>query len=179
MRRLPVRPGETIYLPGGTLHSFGPGTLVHEIEQTSDIQQHAMRPRMEDGSPIPDAEWHANLESLLDEWHPEPRPDFHPGLSIGVDHGVRRTILCAGPYFALERWTAGTRAPLRHTFCTARILTNAGAPVTVTSGPGRAPWTAPAPCSCRRPWARSASRARRTSCWATSPTWTGTSAGRC
>ncbi|MET7430823.1 class I mannose-6-phosphate isomerase [Streptomyces flaveolus] len=30
MRRLPVRAGQTVYVPGGTLHSFGPGTLVHE-----------------------------------------------------------------------------------------------------------------------------------------------------
>ena len=42
MRRLPMRAGETVYVPGGTLHSFGPGTLIYEIEQTSDIQQHAM-----------------------------------------------------------------------------------------------------------------------------------------
>ncbi|MFF5983271.1 type I phosphomannose isomerase catalytic subunit [Streptomyces olindensis] len=137
MRRLPVRAGETVYVPGGTLHSFGPGTLVYEIEQTSDIQQHAMRSHMEDGSPVSDTQWHANLASLLDEWRPEHRPEFHPGLSVGVDDGVRRTILCAGPYFALERWTAGTTAPLACTFSTARILTNAGAPVTVTCGP----WT--------------------------------------
>ncbi|MEU5709715.1 MULTISPECIES: class I mannose-6-phosphate isomerase [Streptomyces] len=30
MRRLPVRAGQTVYVPGGTLHSFGPGTLVYE-----------------------------------------------------------------------------------------------------------------------------------------------------
>lgn len=35
MRRLPVRAGETVYVPGGTLHSFGPDTLIYEIEQTS------------------------------------------------------------------------------------------------------------------------------------------------
>ncbi|MEU0195552.1 type I phosphomannose isomerase catalytic subunit [Streptomyces afghaniensis] len=57
MRRLPVRAGQTVHVPGGTLHSFGPGTLVYEIEQTSDIQQHAMRTRMEDGSPVPEPEW--------------------------------------------------------------------------------------------------------------------------
>ncbi|MEV7809427.1 class I mannose-6-phosphate isomerase [Streptomyces flaveolus] len=33
MRRLPVRAGQTVYAPGGTLHSFGPGTLVYEIER--------------------------------------------------------------------------------------------------------------------------------------------------
>ncbi|MDN0199812.1 type I phosphomannose isomerase catalytic subunit [Streptomyces sp. S.PNR 29] len=134
MRRLPVRPGQTVYVPGGTLHSFGPDTLVYEIEQTSDIQQHAMPWHMEDGSPVDEEERHANIARLLDEWRPEPRPEFRPGLSIAVDDGVERTVLCAGPYFALERWTAGTAAPLVHTFSTALILSNAGAPVTVTSG---------------------------------------------
>ncbi|MFD8233850.1 type I phosphomannose isomerase catalytic subunit [Streptomyces sp. NPDC059696] len=134
MRRLPVRAGQTVHVPGGTLHSFGPDTLVYEIEQTSDIQQHAMRHRMEDGSPVPDDEWHANLRRLLDEWRPGHRPEFHPGLSIASGDGVVRTVLCAGPHFALERWSAGTTTPLSYRFSTVRILTNAGAPVTVTSG---------------------------------------------
>ncbi|WP_436959340.1 class I mannose-6-phosphate isomerase [Streptomyces sp. SudanB182_2057] len=137
LRRLPVRAGQTLYVPGGTLHSFGPGTLVYEIEQTSDIQQHAMRHRMEDGTPIPDREWHAALERLLEEWRPESRPDFHSGLSVPVDDGVERTVLCAGRYFALERWRAGTAAPLVHEFSTALVLSNAGAPVTVSTPGGR------------------------------------------
>ncbi|MER6712589.1 mannose-6-phosphate isomerase [Streptomyces sp. NPDC006129] len=134
LRRLPVRAGQTVYVPGGTLHSFGPGTLVYEIEQTSDIQQHAMRRHMEDGSELDDEEWHANLGRLLDEWRPGPRPEFHSGLSVRVDDGVERTVLCAGPYFALERWRAGTSAPLVHDFSTALVVSNAGAPVTVESG---------------------------------------------
>ncbi|MGW3466405.1 mannose-6-phosphate isomerase, partial [Streptomyces olivaceoviridis] len=106
MRRLPVRAGQTVYVPGGTPHSLGPGTLVYEIEQTSDIQQHAMPWRMEDGAPLAEREREANIERLLDEWRPEPRPRFQPGLSVPVDDSVVRTVLCAGPYFALERWTA-------------------------------------------------------------------------
>ncbi|MFJ5727663.1 hypothetical protein [Streptomyces paradoxus] len=107
---------------------------MYEIEQTSDIQQHAMRRRMEDGSPVPDHEWHANLGRLLDEWRPGSRPEFHPGLSVRQDDGAVRTVLCAGPHFALERWSAGPAAPLSYRFSTVRILTNAGAPVTVTAG---------------------------------------------
>ncbi|MGW2713033.1 class I mannose-6-phosphate isomerase, partial [Streptomyces sp. NPDC001356] len=80
MRRLPVRAGQTVYVPGGTLHSFGPGTLVYEIEQTSDIQQHAMPWRMEDGAPLAEEEREANIGRLLAEWRPEPRPRFQPGL---------------------------------------------------------------------------------------------------
>ncbi|WP_436846152.1 class I mannose-6-phosphate isomerase [Streptomyces chartreusis] len=98
MRRLPGRAGQTVHVPGGTLHSFGPGTLVYEIEQTSDIQQHAMRTRMEDGSPVPEPEWHDNLARLLDAWRPGPRPEFHSATDIRSDGGV-------------VRWTAGTTTP--------------------------------------------------------------------
>ncbi|WP_129661381.1 class I mannose-6-phosphate isomerase [Rothia halotolerans] len=131
LRRLPVRAGETIYVPGGTLHSFGPDTLIYEIEQTSDVQQHAMRWNMEDGSEVPEEEWHANLEAVMDEVDLEARPDFHAGLRIQVGDGVERVFCCAGPHFALERWRAGTVQPIRRSSETAQIITNVGAAVTV------------------------------------------------
>ncbi|MEU6776722.1 type I phosphomannose isomerase catalytic subunit [Streptomyces sp. NPDC046759] len=133
MRRLPLRAGQTVYVPGGTLHSFGPGTLVYEIEQASDLQQHAMPWRMEDGAPLDERERTANIERLLEEWRPDPRPVPHPGLSVPHGDAVTRTVLCAGPYFALERWTVGA-ARLTRAFTTAQILSNAGAPVTVAAG---------------------------------------------
>jgi mannose-6-phosphate isomerase len=134
LRRLPVRAGQTLYVPGGTLHSFGPGTLVYEIEQTSDIQQHAMRWRMEDGSPVGDEEFGANLDMLMRQADLTSRPDFTSGLGVAVGDGVERVFLCAGPYFALERWRAGTAEPLRHRFATAQALTNVGSPVRVRTG---------------------------------------------
>ncbi|MFI6518076.1 type I phosphomannose isomerase catalytic subunit [Spirillospora sp. NPDC050679] len=134
LRRLPVRPGETIYVPGGTPHSFGPDTLVYEIEQTSDIQQHAMHWHMEDGSPVDDEEFASNIDMLMREVKPESRPEFRTGLKTVVGDGVDRTFLCAGPYFALERWGAGSAEPLRRSFGTAQILTNVGAPARVRSG---------------------------------------------
>lgn len=134
LRRLPVRAGETIYVPGGTLHSFGPDTLVYEIEQTSDIQQHAMRWNMQDGSEVPDEQWHTNLDALMSEIRLDLRPDFRSGLPIVVGDGVERVFCCAGPHFALERWHAGSTEPVRHSFSTAQILTNVGAPVQVRVG---------------------------------------------
>ncbi|MDJ1135672.1 type I phosphomannose isomerase catalytic subunit [Streptomyces iconiensis] len=136
MRRLPVLAGRTIYVPAGTLHSFGPETLVYEIEQTSDLQQHAMRHRMEDGSPIPDDQWHSHIEALLDEWKPAPRPEFTPGLTLPSGEGTERRVLCAGPYFALERLRAHSHAgALVRAFDTAVVLSNVGTPTTVTCGP--------------------------------------------
>ncbi|MEV5884665.1 mannose-6-phosphate isomerase [Streptomyces sp. NPDC052020] len=134
MRRLPVRAGQTLYVPAGTVHSFGPGTLVYEIEQTSDVQEHAMRHRMEDGSALDDEQWHVNIEALLEQWKPGPRPDFVPGLRLPVDDGVDRVILCAGPYFALERRRVRAGAVLDQTFTTAQVLSNAGAPASFTCG---------------------------------------------
>ncbi len=134
MRRLPVKPGDTIYVPGGTLHSFGPGTLIYEIEQTSDIQQHAMPANMEDGSPVPDDERQENIDALLDELRPEPRPRFAPGLRLPVSGDVERVICCAGPYFALERVSVAAGERFDHGFDTAIVLSNVGAPVTVTTG---------------------------------------------
>ncbi|MFI8993052.1 class I mannose-6-phosphate isomerase [Streptomyces sp. NPDC053542] len=145
LRRLPVRAGDTLYVPAGTLHRFGPDTLVYEIEQTSDLQQHAMRHRMEDGSPLTEAEWRANIEALLDEWKPEPRPEFHPGVRLPSPDDVERRLLCAGPYFALERWrtragsTGSAPAPLVHSFNTATVLSNVGPPTTVVHATGSEP----------------------------------------
>ena len=42
MPRYPIQAGDTIYVPGGIIHSFGPGTLIYEIQQTSDLGQNVM-----------------------------------------------------------------------------------------------------------------------------------------
>lgn len=134
MRRIPVRPGETIHVPGGTLHSFGPDTLIYEIEQTSDIQQHAMPWNMEDGSVVPPDERRLNIDKLLKELNPESRPDFKPGLRLQVGEGIDRLVCCASAYFALERWRVNTAVSLHYEFEHAVILSNVAAPVTVRSG---------------------------------------------
>ncbi|MBL8056058.1 MAG: class I mannose-6-phosphate isomerase [Anaerolineales bacterium] len=33
----PVQAGDTVFMPAGTLHALGPGLLVYEVQQTSDI----------------------------------------------------------------------------------------------------------------------------------------------
>ena len=136
LRRLPVRAGETFYVPGGTPHSFGPDTLVYEIEQTSDVQHHAMRWDMQDGAEVPEDQWRANLEALVDEVRLDVRPEPTPGLPVRVGDGVQRVFCCAGPYFALERCQAGTAAPLRRTFTRAQVLSIVGGPVQVRTPAG-------------------------------------------
>src|SRR5918993_738638 len=42
MFRYPISAGDTIYVPGGILHAFGPDTLIFEVQQTSDLGQSVM-----------------------------------------------------------------------------------------------------------------------------------------
>lgn len=135
MRRLPVRAGETFFIPGGTLHSFGPGTLIYEIEQTSDIQQQAMPWRMTDGEPLPHADWRVGIEALLDELDLDADPRVTPGLRLPLGDGHDRLLCTACRHFALERWRlAGAGAPpLDYRFSSARLLSNVGRPVRLES----------------------------------------------
>lgn len=133
MPRHAIKAGDRVYVPGGVLHSFGPDTLITEIQQTSDLARHVMPAELY-GQPLPEAEWDANIEAALDELRMDWRPQPQPGLAVERD-GNRYVYGAAGPYFALQRWTL--REPHRGT--TERgclTVTNLGAPVQITSETG-------------------------------------------
>jgi len=131
MQRFPVKTGDTFYVPGGMLHSFGPDTLIYEIEQTSNIQQHAMPWRMEDGSEVPPQEREKNIDALLAELRPELTLTPQPGLTLEESSQITRLMCCAGPYFALERWRFS--AGYDYSFNRARIISNLGEPLQITA----------------------------------------------
>jgi mannose-6-phosphate isomerase len=127
MPRFPITAGDTVYVPGGILHSFGPDTLITEVQQTSDLAQNVM-PTDLAGNRLDAAIWEANIQHTLDELrtHYQPRPN--PGLARLT--GPNRVVVgCAGPHFALERWTL--TEPYAEPAHPRRCLTlsNAGAPV--------------------------------------------------
>ena len=128
--RHPIRPGETVYVPGGVLHTFGPDTLVFEIQQTSDLGQSAM-PADNLGQPFTPEQRAANIEELLDELRIEPRPRPIHGLTR-YEGPVRIVVGCAGPHFALERWNLSVpfNVPARPDRCV--TLTNLGEPVAIS-----------------------------------------------
>jgi mannose-6-phosphate isomerase len=102
MVRHPIQTGDTVYVPGGIIHSFGPDCLVFEVQQTSDLGQMVMPVDLY-GKPHTEAQWHANINATLDElknhYHPKP----NPGLAIHEGTNTR-TVGCAGLHFALEHW---------------------------------------------------------------------------
>lgn len=103
MYRYPISAGDTVYVPGGILHSFGPNTLIFEIQQTSDLAQNVMPVDLL-GNQYPEAVWDANIKQTLAELKRDYLPVPNPGLTI--ERGQNRYRYgCAGPYFALERWS--------------------------------------------------------------------------
>ena len=103
MPRQGIRPGDTVYVPGGILHTFGPDTLILEVQQTSDLGQFVM-PFDLYGNRLDEEEWDANIEATLDELKTDYMPRPNPGLVL-EDGANRRVLCCVGPHFALERWT--------------------------------------------------------------------------
>jgi len=103
MPRREIRAGDTVYVPGGILHTFGPDTLILEVQQTSDLGQFVM-PFDLYGNRLSDEEWEANIEATLDELKTDYLPLPNPGLVL-EDAANRRVLCCAGPHFALEHWT--------------------------------------------------------------------------
>lgn len=135
MLRYPVAAGDTVYVPGGVLHTFGPDTLIFEIQQTSDLGRSVM-PTDPYGVRLPAERWDANIRETLDELRTAMRPRPTPGLA--VEDGVnRRVVGCAGPHFALERWTLRTTHLESDHPRRCLTLTNLGAPVTLDYRAGR------------------------------------------
>ena len=132
--RYRIATGDTIYVPAGVLHSFGPDTLVFEVQQTSDLGQFVM-PTDIYGQRLTNEMWEQNIERALDEMRPERQTHPHAGLTRHV--GANRvSVGCAGPYFALERWTL--TAPYRVDGLRRRCmtLTNVGSAVQIVYGGG-------------------------------------------
>jgi len=132
MPRYPIQSGDTVYVPGGILHSFGPGTLIFEIQQTSDLAQSVM-PTDLGGAELQQEMWEHNIAATLAERKTNYLPRPHAGLkrSNPVANGNRFVVGAAGPHFALERWSlvAPHREPARPERCL--TLTNLGDAVSI------------------------------------------------
>jgi mannose-6-phosphate isomerase len=107
MPRYPIAAGDTVYVPGGILHSFGPDTLIFEIQQTSDLGQNVM-PEDLYGRRLSEDEWNANIEATLAELKTDFLPRPNPGLERGAGAN-RYRVGCASHHFALERWSLAER----------------------------------------------------------------------
>lgn len=97
LRRIPVAAGDVVVIPAGTVHAITAGLLVAEIQQSSDTTYRVYdwgRLGL-DGKP---RELH--IEQSVSCMDPRPREDLKP---VPFAVGPGRELLCATPWFALER----------------------------------------------------------------------------
>jgi mannose-6-phosphate isomerase len=95
--RMPVQTGETVFIRPGTMHALGPGLLVYEVQQTSDITYRVFdwnRPASA-GRKLHIEQSLAVIDPLA-TGKPVPPPPFRDGTS-------HKLVAC--PYFSLSLLT--------------------------------------------------------------------------
>ncbi|MDQ3044517.1 MAG: hypothetical protein M3R06_05120 [Chloroflexota bacterium] len=116
------------------MHSFGPDTLIFEIQQTSDLAQSVM-PTDIAGQPLSNESWAANIDAALAEL----RWDYLPRPTHGLERWRGTTRLVVGAacsHFALERWTLTRPHSEAAHFNRCLTLTNLGDPVALAFSSG-------------------------------------------
>lgn len=99
-QKVPVKTGQTVFIPAGTMHALGPGLFVYEVQQVSDITYRVFdwnRP-MSSGRKLHIEQSLAVIDPAA-SGQPIPKPPF-------VDGASARLVEC--PYFALDLLTAET-----------------------------------------------------------------------
>jgi mannose-6-phosphate isomerase len=99
MAQLPVRAGDVVFVPAGTLHAINAGIVLFEIQQKSDLTYRVYDYNRRDARTGQLRELH--LEKSLDVSRFAPAPH---GTIAPLALGPGRDLLVACPYFALERW---------------------------------------------------------------------------
>lgn len=121
----PVKAGDVVYSPAGTVHAIGAGITLIEVQQNVDLTYRLYdygRPRelhLDDGIAVSSAEPFV--------------PNFTPEAA-----GLGRTILAEGPKFVLERW----HSPGRGHIALPEGTTGWFVPVAGTGSLDGEPWTA-------------------------------------
>ncbi|MGC2422277.1 MAG: type I phosphomannose isomerase catalytic subunit [Candidatus Acidiferrales bacterium] len=107
LERVPVSAGDAIFVPAGTVHSIGPGLVLCEIQQQSDltyrVYDYDRRDAQGQSRPL-------HIEKALEVirfgkqsgGRIEPVPARRGGRA--VRGGIREAYLAACPYFAAEKW---------------------------------------------------------------------------
>jgi mannose-6-phosphate isomerase len=107
LRILPVRRGDVVFIPAGTIHAIGEGIVLAEIQQNSDLtyRVYDFNRLGQDGKP---RELH--IEKALDVLHCQPSSPAAPGGCVrdgSADHQLER--LTKNEFFTTDRLTLSGR----------------------------------------------------------------------
>ena len=103
LHRVPVKTGDHICVPAGTLHAIMGGSLIAEIQQNSDTTYRVYDWNRVgvDGQPRP-----LHVDQALDVINfGQVEPELCPPEPLAKNGGVSRWLLCQNEYFTVERVT--------------------------------------------------------------------------
>ena len=131
LRRVPVKAGETYYLPAGTLHAIGAGIILFETQQASDLTYRIFDWNRvgPDGKP---RELHVQKAGDVLDYHQGTR-----GAAETIAYtyeGLDRTALVASKNFTVERVVATDEIASLETQARPAIVMTLDRPMTVQAG---------------------------------------------
>jgi mannose-6-phosphate isomerase len=100
--RLPVLPGDTFYVPSGTPHTIGPGMILCEVQQNSDLTYRLYDFHRVDAKGNP-RELHIEKGMAVIDFDHRKGGKVTP-VPLPAPNGAKKSLLVACPYFATERW---------------------------------------------------------------------------
>lgn len=128
LQRLPVKAGDVIYVPAGTVHAIEAGIVLFEIQQKSDLTYRVYDYGRRDAKTGQPRALHLDKALEVMDYAPPARGPVPP---LEIEPG--RDLLVACPYFALERWQAEREHALTTNPATFEIMT-------VIDGAARLSW---------------------------------------
>ncbi len=131
LRHVPVKVGQTYYLPAGTLHSIGAGIVLFETQQASDLTYRIFDWNRVDSNGKP-RELHVQKAADVLDYHREER-----GAAETISYqfeGLARTALVASKRFVVERIIASDEPASLDTSARPVIIMALDHPLTVRAG---------------------------------------------
>ena len=133
LNRVPVHAGESYYIPAGMLHAIGPGCLIYEVQESSNLTYRVYDYGRVDAQGKPRA---LHIADALAVAALSPVPTTPPGAGAAESCGGarRRTVVCC-PYFFLREVRLSGQAVLQapaDSFC--HLLCTEGSAAAVQGG---------------------------------------------
>jgi mannose-6-phosphate isomerase len=107
LERIPVEPGDAIFVPAGTVHTIGPGLVLCEIQEYSDITYRVFDYNRLTAEGRPRA---LHLEKALEVLRPQNKRAGKVAPARVTRGGIAKTYFAACRYFAAEKWELAARA---------------------------------------------------------------------
>ena len=108
-----VREGDTFFVPPGTPHTIGPGMILCEVQEYSDLTYRVYDYGRVDSNGKP-RELHIEKALEVMKFGVAPPAKVAP-LRLPGQSGITKTLLSACSYFAAERWEFRATVPLEST----------------------------------------------------------------